>query len=148
MKQALLFILCVCYGAPGLLLGQNQSKLTVDFVETDRRCRDDAAVVRACNVAYGHYTVTEAPMYHTNPTTYRIVLLCQPAGQEIGRKDCIPLEAGQSYSWSSAHPDNGDWFTLYGDFNAVVAVKTSNGNATYAMKIIVPERLMSSGHMR
>ena len=57
MKRALLFILWFWCGVPALLLGQGYSKLTVDFVETNRRCRDDAAVVRRCNVAYGHYTL-------------------------------------------------------------------------------------------
>jgi hypothetical protein len=85
--QTLLIILCC-----GAAFGQSQSKLTIDYTENNRWCRDDAAVKRQCNIAYGHYTVTEATEWHTKPTTYRIVLLCQPAGQELGRKDCLPLE--------------------------------------------------------
>jgi hypothetical protein len=156
MKQTLLLTLWVCCGAPALLFGQSQSKLTVDYTENDRRCRDDAAVVRNCNVAYGHYTVTEAPMYHTEPRTYRFVLLCQPASQDngqYGRKDCLPLEGGQSYSWSNdvyINPDKVEyWYQLYDDFGVgVVIVRTPNGSAIYAMKTLRPERLMSSGNMR
>jgi|ERR1017187_5986652 hypothetical protein len=143
MKQALVFVLWVCCSAPGLLLGQSQSKLTVDFVETNRQCRDDAAVVRNCNVAYGHYTITEAPEYHTKPFTRRFVLLCETAGQERGRKDCIPLEGGQSYSWNyESMRDDGKWYQLYEDFTVMVSLKTPDGSAYYAMKTLLPVRAL------
>ena len=80
MKRALLFILWFWCGVPALLLGQGYSKLTVDFVETNRRCRDDAAVVRRCNVAYGHYTLPSewGGVHYTYPPVYSAVCSTLP----------------------------------------------------------------------
>ena len=153
MKRALLFILWFWCGVPALLLGQGYSKLTVDFVETNRRCRDDAAVVRRCNVAYGHYTLPSewGGDHPTHPSTRRFVLLCQSSDQELRRKDCFPLEGGQSYGWDYAHrsgrSDDGYWYELYGDFQVVVVVRTPTGNATYTMKTLLPEHPMTSGNI-
>lgn len=94
-------------------------------------------------MAYGHYTIAEAAEWQTKPYTLRFVLICEPVGQERGRKDCIPLEGAKSYSWryEPMHND-GRWYDLYEDFDAMVSVRTPQGDAYYAKKDLRPERAL------
>ncbi len=135
--SVLVFLLSICAQA-------QYSKLTIDFVENNRRCTNDAAIVRECNVAYGHFTITEAAEWKTQPTTYRTVLLCENAGQPLGRSDCINLEAGKAYSWTLAYDqvqiDRGYMYELYGDFPVPVYIETGHGRGYYARKDLRPER--------
>jgi hypothetical protein len=139
-----LLIVFLLFSCSAVAQQQSYSKMTVDYVENNRRCRNDAAVVRNCNVAYGHYTMTEAAEYNTQPLTLRLVLLCETTGQELGRKDCIPLEAGKTYAWTSGSSqrlnDVGDMYSLYGDFTALVYITTPQGRGWYVMKDLRPER--------
>lgn len=97
MKRALLFILWFSCGAPALLLGQGYSKLTVDFVETNRRCKDDAAVVRRCNVAYGHYTLPSewGGDHPSHPSTRRLFYSANPQTKNSDGKTAFLLKGAR-----------------------------------------------------
>jgi hypothetical protein len=125
----------------------------IDVVENNRLCHDDTRTANECNVAYGHYR-DYPPCYPTfcsdaGVEKFRIALLCQFQSRELvregevvrverfPRRDCIPLEEGKLYKWSTARlPPEKYPYSLYEDFDAAMFIVTPQGKALYATRVL------------